>query len=245
MASLPSLTGGPIERFLRSRGRTETSGFIELMTAIMNPDGSRQARAFRQAVLRLLARLKFGRATTRLGIVMVASPSSGAGASSTALAVAYAAALSGDRVLLVDACSTDTDLSNIFASDFNHRGLIVLDNTAHLASITRRDAHSGLVFLPIALADLRTLRTHQRKRLANGIASLASSYDAVVIDGGALLDDESATALLPITERVLLIARGSAANTAALNETRSMIAAATDAEIVTVWNMADTASGTR
>ena len=116
-------------------------------------------------------------------------------------------AQAGERVLLVDANSTDTQLSTVFARDFDHGELVMLDDTKHLEAITRQDAGSGLMFLPISLADLKALKTYQKKRLATGIDGLAQSFDLVLIDGGAVLEDESAQALLPICDHVMVVAR--------------------------------------
>ena len=154
------------------------------------------------------------------------------------LAIAYAAAISGEGVLLVDASSTDTDLSDRLAADFDHGDLVVLDNPQHLRSITRLDARSGLVFLPIALADLRTLRTHQRKRLAAGISNIAEAYDLVVIDAGSLLEDESATALMAIADQIVLLQRHGDCAAIAQREAMRMIEPFADRFAGVVTNMA-------
>jgi Mrp family chromosome partitioning ATPase len=134
------------------------------------------------------------------------SPSIGAGNSSTALAVAYASALSGDRVLLVDATSANPELSLVFATTLKPKSVIALDSKEDLSQITTHDARSGLAFLPIALADLRALKTQQRRRLVAGLNGLSQSYDLIVIDAGGVLDDEAATSLLPAADRLMIVA---------------------------------------
>ena len=96
------------------------------------------------------------------------------------------------------------------------REVVVLDNKEHLARITTHDARSGLSLLPIALADLRALKGQQRRRLATGITALAEDYDLVVIDGGALLEDEAVMSLVPATDQVILVARAHETRPAAL-----------------------------
>ncbi len=64
-----------------------------------------------------------------------------------------------------------------------------------------------MAFLPIALADLRPLKDQQRRRLVAGLRSLASDYDLIVIDGGALLEDESAASLIPAADQIVFVAR--------------------------------------
>ena len=102
---------------------------------------------------RITARAKPGKPA----IAIFLAPIANSGTSATALAVAYAGALAGDRVLLVDAASANAELSTVFAAEFADDAVVMLDNKDHLARITTRDARSGLAFLPIALADLRML----------------------------------------------------------------------------------------
>lgn len=187
-------------------GSMHAAQFGDLLTAIADTRGT-AAVAYRQSLLRLLTRLKATGRPGRPFTVMLAAPHSGAGTSATALGLAYAAALQGERVLLVDATSTDTELSTIFATEINTDRTVILDNREHLASITARDGRSGLALLPIALADLRGLKNHQRRKLVSGLSALSNSYDLVVIDSGALLVDESGTALLPCADQVVIVAK--------------------------------------
>ena len=66
---------------------------------------------FRQAVLRLLSRIRSHARAGQPQIVMMASGHAKSGTSATALALAYAAATSGERTLLIDGCSADPELS--------------------------------------------------------------------------------------------------------------------------------------
>jgi polysaccharide biosynthesis transport protein len=212
IAELPNLAGRSLVQRLRDRlasrsaAHIEAAGFSELLLAIGDTDGRNEPR-FRQAVLRLLARIKADVPAGEPLTVLLGGAHKGAGTSATALAIGYAAALSGDRVLLVDASSTDAGLSEVFAKTLRQDEAIVLDRKEHLKRITSQDANSGLSFLPIALADLRHLKADQRRRLAAGITSMSLDYDLVLIDGGPLLDDESALSLLPATDRILLVAK--------------------------------------
>ncbi len=201
----------------------EAAQFSDLLSAIADRKGS-AAVAYRQSLMRLLSRLKPGsRTPVQMGhgglrgaagegaglatTVLVAGPHAGAGTSATALGLAYAAALQGERVLLVDATSADAELSSIFAGAIDTDRVVVLDNRDHLASITARDARSGLALLPIALADLRSLRSIQRQKLIAGLAALSRDYDLVVVDAGGLLADEAGATLVPAADRILLVAR--------------------------------------
>lgn len=180
--------------------------FSDLLSAL-GTRRDRDAAAFHQSVLRLFSKIKAQGRAGRPNTVMFASPRANAGNSAAVLAVAYSAALSGDRVLLVDATSINPDLSAVFAANLAKSTTIILDSKDHLNRITTRDDRSGLSFLPIALADLRTLKTQQRRRLVAGLNLISQDYDWIFIDAGALLEDEAATTLLPATNQVYVVAR--------------------------------------
>ena len=243
LALLPPLRASALGRLVTTGTGPGGIGPSDVMTAIAEPRRIAGGIAYRQAVLRLLGRLRAQGDADHGMVAAILSAHSGAGASSTALALAYAAALSGERVLLVDATSSDTALSSALAADFANDGVIVLDNIEHLRSITRTDERTGLAFLPIALADLRLLKSHQRKRLAKGLAALAPGYDLVVIDGGALLEDESPAALLAISDAVVVVARSGVTRADQLAELNDTIAPGDDRVLGTVLNMATTESG--
>ncbi|MGL4397362.1 MAG: GumC family protein [Hyphomicrobium sp.] len=231
LAALPVL-GRPAS-FLGSRRRTTSSEnveavqFSELLSALADSAGQDDGH-YRQAVLRLLGKIKSQQRPGRPHAVMMLSPSKGAGNSATTLAVAYAAALAGDRVLLVDATSSDPELSLIFAQNLKPTNVVILDNKDHLARITTKDARSGLTFLPIALADLRTLKSQQRRRLVAGLNGLSQNFDLVFIDAGSVLDDEAATALLPVADQIALVVRSGVTTRGEIAETLELIDSARD-----------------
>jgi uncharacterized protein involved in exopolysaccharide biosynthesis/Mrp family chromosome partitioning ATPase len=216
VSSIPMLNAGrsllsslrwPVEK---PRGTSiNAAQFSDLLNALSDfkSGGNAAATDYRQSVLRVLARIKTHQRPGQPHTVLLAAPTLKAGNSATALALAYSAAQAGERVLLVDATSSDPALSTTFAMSLEPQNVIVLDNKEHLARITTRDARTGLAFLPIALADLRTLKVQQRRRLAAGLQGLIQRYDLIFIDAGGVLDDESASCLLPIVDQSILVAR--------------------------------------
>lgn len=184
----------------------DAAQFSDILSALSDPV-SQHDRDYRQSILRLLSKIKSRQRPGRPHTVMLASPMANSGNSATALALAYSAALTGERVLLIDATSNNPDLSMVFASSLKSKSVVVLDNKDHLANITTRDERSGLTFLPIALADLRTLKIQQRRRLVAGLNGLSQNYDLIFIDAGAVLEDESTTSLLPAADQVMVVAR--------------------------------------
>ncbi|MGE0053989.1 MAG: exopolysaccharide transport family protein [Hyphomicrobium sp.] len=232
VASLPLLDPLPRpiwQRFRigKSPDRVEAAQFSDLLTALTDTSSGPHTH-YRQSVLRLLARIKAHQRPGRPHTVFVASPVTEAGNSATALALAYAAALAGERVLLIDATSNRPDLSNIFAASLEQKNVVVLDNKEHLAEITARDSRSGLAFLPLAFVDLRTLKSQQRRRLVAGLNGLIQSYDLVFIDAGGLLEDESAMCLLPTADEVFLVARHAATTREEIAESMEVLEPAGD-----------------
>lgn len=188
---------------------THAAQFSDLLAAIADykDTSSRSRLVYRQSVLRLLNRLKTRQRPGQPTTIMLASPQLDVGNSATALALAYAAAMGGERVLLVDATSRDPALSTVFATSLAPQTHVVLDNKEDLARITTRDERTGLAFLPIALADLRALKVQQRRRLAAGLTALSQRYDLIFIDAGGMVGDPSASCLLPLVDQLLLVGR--------------------------------------
>jgi len=195
----------PLGRRIGASG-TRPSALADLLSAIAESRGA-EALAYRRSLSRITWRLRSALTRGRRHTLLVAAAERGAGASATALGIAYAAAMQGQRVLLIDAASADPELSDIFAAELDTDRAIALDNREHLASILARDARSGLSILPIALADLRSLGAQQRQKLSTGLARLVEDYDLVVIDAGALLEDDSALQLAGGADRAVLVAR--------------------------------------
>jgi len=221
-------SAGDVER----RTRLRTIGSIPLLPRTSNPAGSRSTKdmprsagscefgeitralttpatgetlRFRLKIANLLAALRFDGTDSANHVLMVVSPDGTAASAGTAFALATAAAERGDRVLLVDAASARSTLSDRLADQMPNRA-ISLDDKADLASIANTDTTNGLTLLPIALADLSRLKLDQQRRLLQGLTALSGDYDLVVVDGGAALEDPSATILKPFASAIVLVA---------------------------------------
>jgi polysaccharide biosynthesis transport protein len=204
IGAIPRLTqAGSI---FRGFGRTPPVSPTDMMTAIADGGNANQT-AFRRSVQGVAGRLRAHDRSDAPQVLLLVAGARDTGTSMSALSIAYARALAGDKTLLIDAASSDATLSTLFAGDLVQDQPCVLDSKEHLASITSRDTRSGLVFLPMALADLNALTPHQRTRLANGISKLAQDFDVVVIDGGALPEDPGVTALAQLASAVVVVAR--------------------------------------
>ena len=200
-------SSGFMSRFRSHNTDVPDAGAYKRLLAAVSPGQPGSDPSYRRAVVRLLGKIYAVQKPGRPHTVMVVAPHTEAGSSGTAIALAYTAAVRGDRVLLVDTTSVDTGVSTAFADDLVANDVVVLDNKHHLAKITVREPKSGLKVLPIAFADLRLLKMQQRRRLAAGLNALAQDFDLVFIDAGSALDDEAATCLLPVADQVLVVAR--------------------------------------
>lgn len=244
LAALPVLMpkaglGGRILNRARSAVR-ETSARIGLSDVMLNISDRRNGDAggFRQATLRLLRRLVDDGSVHDARSIMMVSPHSGAGTTTAALAVAYAAAVAGDRVLLVDGVSTNPELSRVLGGQRTLTEKVFLNNKRQLLALTTQDVQTGLTLLPIALADLRQLKTRQLRHLVEGIERLGEDFDLVVIDAGAVLEDATAVNLLPSADKIVLVARSGVTTKLALEEAEAMLDSARERLTGTVLTMA-------
>ncbi|MEL6372940.1 MAG: exopolysaccharide transport family protein [Pseudomonadota bacterium] len=246
IGALPSLASGRrldrLADLIKRRGpQTDDAippvSFADVLGALQHDDEANNAKAaaaleaqrlYREAVQRALMTLQAYAPPSGPQIVLLAARDPDAGVSSTALALAYQAALAGRATLLVDADSQTPALSDMFVGALEQDGPCVLDNKAHLDGLLTRDPGSGLALLPIALADLRRLKAHQQRRLATGMAALSEDYDLVIIDAGALAHDEGALALLPVVSDVVLVGPPATKNDDALRRLASVRALTTD-----------------
>jgi uncharacterized protein involved in exopolysaccharide biosynthesis len=187
------------------RGGSRAPDLDDVLDALA--PGGRGRTAFEAGVRRLAGRLRDLDAGNGPRVLALASSEPGAGVTTTALAIAYSEALNGTRTLLIDAASNEPTLSEAYASDIDQSRPCVLDSKAHLDELVSREPKSGLAFLPIAMADLRTLTPTQRTRLATGIGRLAADYDLVVIDAGATGVDTSAAALAGLATQMIAVGR--------------------------------------
>lgn len=240
IASIPTLAGSAIltrlSRRLSGAGQHRAS-YGDVMAALA-PGAANDALPFRQSILRLLRRLRMHARTGHPQRILLTSGHRDSGTSATALALAYASASSGERTLLVDAASTDADLSGVFATGLAQRRTCVLDSKEHLAELVTQDSRTGLAFLPIALADLRLLKPIDRMRFSRGLDKLSRDYDVVIIDGGAVLEDETVLGLATAADHVLVVARAGTTQRGALAEALDALEAVKERVLGIVMTMA-------
>lgn len=247
LARLPKLKSSAITKSLVGRARDVLDlrsfvGLADIMLALRHR-GPGPANSYRQAVLQILNQLVAGTPSGASRTFLLVSPNRNAGTTSTVLSLGYAAALAGERVLLVDAASADPELSNVFANNRDHSQRISLDSRPDLEAITVMDAESDLSVLPIATADLRTLKSNQRRQLIDGLRKLCADYDLIFIDAGALLEDATVMSLMPAADDVIVVARSGLTEHDELKHSERLLSVTSDNVLGTIVTM-DPGSGT-
>lgn len=219
--------------FLRSArdGRAADAGADpgQALLAVSAPTRETET-AFRQGILHLLSVVERDRHESYPSAVMLVGASADAGVACVALALAEAGVQAGERILLVDADSRVGRLSALLAADDGSgkdgsgdevstdggsaRAAptwdALLAKPEALADQIQHDPESGLSFLPLAAADLGRLKRAERRQLAANLAAAALDFELVIIDGGTLSVDESASTLFPLTDTVVVAARAGA-----------------------------------
>lgn len=189
-----------------------SSAFGPLLAALTERDSSDSA--YRHCVRHLLTQIRRVEKPGRPHTIGFTSPRVDAGTSATALAVAVAAAKSGDRVMLVDAAASDPELSQAFASNLKHGAIKAPGTKDELNEMVVRDAQWGFSILPLALIDLPSLGVQQQRRMVALLNGVSQNYDLVIIDAGAILADEGSAFLMATADQILVVA-GAGVTTAA------------------------------
>lgn len=215
------LTSSRRSLLLRSRPGGATLG--RALDAVTAPDGAEEAR-YRQHVLHILGALEPHRHTGYPTVVMAVGTDSRAGQTAFALSLAQASALRGERVLLVDACSAKAALSRVLAPERLEGWAALLARPEALSGAASKPDGFTFALLTLGRANLDTLTRDERRQLAANLSVAALDYDLVIIDGGILAADESASALLPLTDRVLIVARSGKTPAARLDDTLRILA---------------------
>jgi uncharacterized protein involved in exopolysaccharide biosynthesis/Mrp family chromosome partitioning ATPase len=211
-ATLGGLTVFPVPDLAPVRGNGGSESASELgqaLVAVSEPQRATET-VYRQRVLQLLAALDQDRSDSYPSALLIAGAEARCGSAAITLALAQAAAQLGERVLLVDADSCATELSQLLAPDVAVDWTTLLAKPEALAEATSHDEASGLSFLPLARADLRLLKLAERRQLAANLAATALDYTLILIDVGALAIDDSASSLLQLADGIAVVARNGA-----------------------------------
>ena len=196
--------------------------YSDLLSAIAGAfvdDGA----SYRQAISRLLTRIKSQRRPGRPHSILLVSPRTGVGNSALTLSLSYAATLEGARVLVVDATSKSAGIAQAFSASLKSDGVIALDNKEQLSQNLFFDASTGLAILPISLLRLDALTDAQRRRLVAGLNKVSQNYDIVFMDCGGLLEGAWSSFLLDYADQIVFVARARVTTVADVRQTMALI----------------------
>ena len=210
--ALPAIGQSRVSRVLNmgsKQTRTEraSESFLKVLETISLRGPQHLAGPYRVAVIRLMSHLRGGRRDAHAKSLMVVSPSAGEGKSCLALSLAQCEAQAGSRTLLIDADFRNPDLSAIFAPNAASEARSADLEAGNYKSMVYAFNEADADFLPLSAIMLSQGRKMRLGLMAEGVAKIAESYDRVVIDGGALLDDGIASAIMHLADQVLMVAR--------------------------------------
>jgi polysaccharide biosynthesis transport protein len=183
--------------------------------AAVEPSLGERPDSYRTSIDRILTRLAAGAEADRALITLVVGSAAGAGATSSSLSLAYRAATTGTRTLLIDGSSPDAKLSRQLGHALVQTRPCVLDSREHLAEITLQDERTGLALLPLALTDLAGLSPRQCQRLIAGLRQIVPDYELVLIDAGDVTSNPGAAIFTSLADHVLVVTRGAQSMVAA------------------------------
>ena len=136
-------------------------------------------------------------------ILAIANQKGGSGKSTTATALAQAAAARGLRVLAVD-LDPQANLSFFTGADANQPGAFDLMENGRPAAVLIQHTACGLDVIPAAL-ELQTISTGKgsARRLAAALAPIRQQYDLIIIDTSTAPGEARLNALMAATQLVI------------------------------------------
>jgi len=186
---------------------------------------------FRGAIYRLLSYLLDFDTLGQPRVVMLTSPLPGEGKSALALCLAVAAASNGIRTLLVDATTSNPDLTRVFGVDASAG-----DN---LADRVITDHRLGLSFLSLDCDRHGIYGRESRQTLADNLREIASNYELTLIDAGLLTMEHNTAPLMEMSQAILFLSRASVTSQkAAASAASDLLQMADGRRCAAVLNMA-------
>ena len=138
--------------------------------------------------------------------VLVVSAKDGEAAAATALDLAMAAAVSGERVLIVDIDLKGRTLSKLSCPADKRGVLEVAQGRMTLRDAVHVDKKSGLSLLPVSTAT-GTANRLTREQAAALLAAAKPDFDFVVLSGASLLDDPDTAMFGAAADHIALVVR--------------------------------------
>jgi uncharacterized protein involved in exopolysaccharide biosynthesis/Mrp family chromosome partitioning ATPase len=185
---------------------TLLSGSVRGRRRDTNVDACQQTTVQIAAIRRLRDAL-FENRPQRGRSLLIASATSGEGRTTIALNLALTSAAAGWRVLLIDADIERGMLSKTLAAGGNAGLFDLVEGRATLSSVLLSDTESGLNFLPLGNATLPGSRNPNPQDFAQKLSEPANQFDLVIIDGGAVLEDEYVRPFAEFVDDIVFVVR--------------------------------------
>jgi capsular exopolysaccharide synthesis family protein len=208
-------------------------------TASIDAPHSITAEAFRN----LRANLFFSAPAEQQGVVLVTSPSGGNGKTVVASNLAISIALSGRRVLLIDANFRRPGLARVFPN-VRPEGLSnILIGQNRLADLAVSTNVPGLDVLGSGPTPPNPAELLGSSYLRDVIVDARSQYDQVIIDGPPVLLVSDAMVLAGAVDGVLMVCQYRSTSRGAFQRTQSQLEAMNARVFGAVLNMVETRAG--
>lgn len=208
-------------------------------TASLDAPHSITAESFRT----LRANLFFSAPAEQQGAILVTSPSAQNGKTTVATNLAIAIALSGRRVLLIDANFRRPSLPRIFP-DMRDEGLSnILIGQAHLDDVIMASSVPGLDVLSTGPAPPNPAELLGSAYLRDMIVDARARYDQVIFDGPPVLLISDAMVLAGAVDGVLLVCQYRATSRGALQRTHIQLEGMNARIFGAVLNKVETRAG--
>jgi uncharacterized protein involved in exopolysaccharide biosynthesis/Mrp family chromosome partitioning ATPase len=182
-----------------------------------------------------------GPAGARPRSLLLASAQPGEGKTTIALNLALAAAVEGERVLLIDVDAARRALTRLIAPEAEVGAAAVLAGDLPLAAALVRDPRSDLHALPLEAGAPRLSRTD----LARLVDAAKDGFDLVVLDGPPLLADHAARAAAETADVIVLVVRAGSTRHGEVLEALQVLRAPRARLAGAVLNMAELSAATR
>ncbi|MES1199323.1 MAG: AAA family ATPase [Pseudomonadota bacterium] len=163
--------------------------------------------AFAEAFRVLRAAIVYSQGGRRHKIVAVTSAIPGEGKTTAALCLARVAAMSGEKVILID-CDVRRRSLNDLLDIAPRAGLLeVISGQEHWRNVIGRDEGAGTHVLPLSVTDTPLRDVFGSPAMKRLMDELAAEYDLVVLDCAPVLAVAETRALVALSDMVILMSR--------------------------------------
>lgn len=208
-------------------------------TATIDAPHSIVAEAFR----RLRANLFFSAPAEQQGVLMVTSPSAGNGKTTISTNLAISIALSGRRVLLVDANFRRPGVPRTFPHESEQGLSNVLIGRARLDDVVFSTGVPGLDVVSAGPTPPNPAELLGSSYLRDLVVDARSRYDQIIFDGPPVLLVSDAAVLAGAMDGVLMVCQYRVTSRGALQRARSQLDAINTRVFGAVLNMVETRAG--